>query len=180
MLCRRLAPLLAEVVARAGPVVCFEARHTADAASAAPDVPSSPWPQLPLKTMPTKELKQLIQSTKAAKAAKPNVKRDIRLDQKLSQGPQQWEKLDCRVTQPFRAEDIALQDIFAVVEAGHTQFKGANRAPGVPCKSSIALSWLQECSKTAVLDEDTAIGWGDQLQQRLSACSGPRRQDICA
>lgn len=124
MLCRQLVPALAEVVARAGPVVCLGAKHTADVAAAGP---SSPWPQRPLKSLPTKELKQLIQSTKAAKGEKTNVRRDIRADQNRYQGPQQWEKLDCRVVQPFRPEDIAMQDIFAVVEAGHTQFKGTIR-----------------------------------------------------
>jgi nitrate/TMAO reductase-like tetraheme cytochrome c subunit len=86
---------------------------------------SSAWPQRPiLKKMPTKELQKLIQSTKTMKGEKPSVRRDIRADQRLPQGPQQWEKLDCRVCHPFQTEDIAKQDIFAVVEAGHTQFKG--------------------------------------------------------
>lgn len=123
MLCRQLVPTLAELVARVGPTVCVGARYTADVAAVHP----SPWPQRPMKKMPTKELQQLIQSTKAVMGKAPSTRRDIRADQKVNQGPQQWEKLDCRVYQPFRAEDIAMQDIFAVVEAGHTQFKGANK-----------------------------------------------------
>lgn len=116
MFCRHRTPRLSEIFGLVGR--CITERCSTDVAAAAASSTS-----LPLKQLPTKELQQLVQNTKAVKALTPSVRRDIRGDHKV-EGLQQWEKLDCRVYQPFIAEDIVKQDVFAVIEAGSTQFKG--------------------------------------------------------
>lgn len=75
-----------------------------------------------LKDTPSEELKTLISRTKAANR-QSIVGKTTKLED--SDGLPQWERLDCRVIRPFQSREITQQDIFAVVEAGPTQYKGA-------------------------------------------------------
>eukprot|EP00892_Ulva_mutabilis_P006696 jgi/Ulvmu1/4399/UM002_0124.1 len=73
-----------------------------------------------LKDTPSAELRQLLRRTteydkrssqaERYEAAKPNT---------LSQ----WNRLDLSIVAPYTTNDIALKDIFAVIEAGPTQYK---------------------------------------------------------
>jgi ribosomal protein L21 len=102
-------------------LLCHYGRQFADGASAAVGIglPSR------LKDTASDQLKAMITRTKMAKKqSQPMVTNVPEKRNDLVQ----WERLDCRVMRPFVAAEITQQDIFAVIEAGPTQFKGTSGA----------------------------------------------------
>lgn len=78
------------------------------------------------KDMPNEELKALLSRSKrpAKQTDGPRRMRPLPPAQWTGQHAQQWSKLEARVAAPYRAADINRTDMFAVIEAGSTQFKG--------------------------------------------------------
>lgn len=79
------------------------------------------------KDMPDAELKALLSRSKrpAKQTDGPRRMKPPPPAQWTGQHATQWTRLEDRVVAPYRAAEINRTDIFAVIEAGSTQFKGA-------------------------------------------------------
>jgi hypothetical protein len=82
--------------------------------------------------MTDKELITLLEQTEKAGGALKLTNGPVKMarpkpQHEMGQHAHQWTRLSQGITHPFTKDQINRTDIFAVVEASHTQFKGALR-----------------------------------------------------
>lgn len=116
-------------------------------ASSTVDLGPSSSTNVPVPAVRGVGLKQRLKATPSAEL-RTLIKRTTAYDKLLSQSQvaaaeelptkdlSQWTRLSFRVVTPYARDDIVLQDAFAVVEAGPTQYKGTPRLEN--CSSRVA------------------------------------------
>lgn len=82
--------------------------------------------------MSEQELRELLQKTARMGGPQKKTQGPVKVkpltpEYKQGQFAQQWTRLDEPV-QPFKSPDINQTDMFAVIEAGHSQYKGLLRS----------------------------------------------------